>query len=68
MTGMFNDSSSSVVTVLGILVALIAFVGTTFLGWKWGPSLGEQPVPFVIGACVAVVAIALVLREGLSAL
>jgi FtsH-binding integral membrane protein len=50
-------------TVLGVLVALIAIVGTTFLGWEWGASFAEQPIPFVLGVCVAILAIAVTLRR-----
>jgi F0F1-type ATP synthase assembly protein I len=58
-----SDASPTAVTVLGVLVALIAIIGTTLLGWEWGASFSEGPVPFVLGVCVAVVAIALTLRR-----
>ncbi|PSP72941.1 multidrug transporter [Halobacteriales archaeon QS_3_64_16] len=60
-----RSSSSTAMTVLGVLVALIAVIGTTFLGWEWSASFAEQPIPFVLGACVAVIAIAVTLRRRL---
>jgi cobalamin biosynthesis protein CobD/CbiB len=57
-----RSSSSTAMTVLGVLVALIAVIGTTFLGWEWGASFAEQPIPFVLGVCVAIVAITVTLR------
>jgi biopolymer transport protein ExbB/TolQ len=50
-------NSSSVGTALGILVAVVAVVGSQFLGWEWG---GGQLLPTVIGVAVAVVAVVLV--------
>lgn len=54
-------NSSSVGTALGILVALVAVVGSQFLGWEWG---GGQLLPTVIG--VAVAAVVLVGRRVLA--
>lgn len=47
-------NSSSIGTAIGVAVALVAIVGTQFLGWEWG---GGQLVPTVIGAVVAAIAI-----------
>jgi hypothetical protein len=60
-----RNASSTAMTVLGALVALIAIIGTTFLGWEWGASFAEQPIPSVLGACTAVVAIAVTLQRRL---
>jgi biopolymer transport protein ExbB/TolQ len=53
-------SSSTLGTVVGILVALVAVVGTQFLGWEWG---GGQLLPTVIGVAVAGLAVVLVGRR-----
>ncbi|MFC4408180.1 multidrug transporter [Haloarchaeobius iranensis] len=50
-------------TALGVLVAVVAIVGTQFLGWEWGSG---QTVPTVIGVAVAVFAVALVARRAVS--
>jgi multisubunit Na+/H+ antiporter MnhG subunit len=66
MAGLFSrNSSSTVTTVFGVLVGLIAIVGTTFLGWEWGASFAEQPIPFVLGAGVAIIALALTVQKRL---
>jgi biopolymer transport protein ExbB/TolQ len=56
-------SSSTLGTVVGILVALVAVVGSQFLGWEWG---GGQLVPTIIGVVVAVVAIVLAGQRALA--
>lgn len=48
---------SSLGTAIGLLVALVAIVGTQFLGWEWGSG---QLVPTIIGVVAAAVAILLV--------
>jgi hypothetical protein len=47
-------------TVLGVLVAGVAVVGTQFLGWEWGSG---QVVPTLVGVIAAVVAAGLVARK-----
>jgi biopolymer transport protein ExbB/TolQ len=56
-------SSSTLGTVVGILVALVAVVGSQFLGWEWG---GGQLVPTIIGVAVAVIAIVLAGQRALA--
>jgi biopolymer transport protein ExbB/TolQ len=56
-------SSSTLGTVVGILVALVAVVGTQVLGWEWGDG---QLLPTVIGVAVAGVAVVLVGRRVLA--
>ncbi|MDZ7745863.1 MAG: hypothetical protein U5K28_04830 [Halobacteriales archaeon] len=51
---------SSWVTALGLLVALVAIVGTQFLDWEWGSG---QPVPTIIGIAVAGIAVLLVVNR-----
>ena len=58
-----RNSSSAIATVFGVLVGLIAIVGTTFLGWGWGASFAEQPIPFVLGAGAAIIALALTVQK-----
>lgn len=54
--------SSSIGTAVGLTVALVAIVGSEFLGWKWNSSL-DQPVPLVIGLIVAVLAVAVTVQK-----
>jgi len=53
-------NQSTVVTVLGLLVAIVAVVGTQFFGWEWGSG---QLVPTMIGVIVAVIAVVLVTKR-----
>lgn len=57
MSADLGGDSPSVLTIVGVAVALVAVVGTTFLGWEWGASFAEQPIPFVLGACAAIIAL-----------
>jgi biopolymer transport protein ExbB/TolQ len=47
-------------TVIGLLVAVVAIVGTQMLGWEWG---SEQLLPTIIGVAVAGIAVVLVVRR-----
>ncbi|SEQ70899.1 multidrug transporter [Natrinema salaciae] len=51
---------SSLVTAIGLAVALVAIVGTQVFGWEWGSG---QLVPTAIGVGVAVIAIFVVLAR-----
>jgi len=53
-------SESSLGTAVGGIVALVAVVGTQVLGWEWGSG---QVVPTLIGAVVAGLAVAFVVRR-----
>lgn len=53
-------SESPLGTAVGGTVALVAVVGTQVLGWEWGSG---QLVPTLLGAVVAVVAVAFVVRR-----
>jgi hypothetical protein len=48
-------SDSTLVTYVGVAVAAVAVVGTLAFGWSFRPSDG--PVPFVVGAAAAAVAV-----------
>ncbi|WP_049952859.1 hypothetical protein [Halostagnicola larsenii] len=56
-------NQSSVITAVGLLFALIAIVGTQFLGWDWGT---DQLVPTLIGVVAAGAAILVVSRRLLT--
>ncbi|WP_297884416.1 multidrug transporter [uncultured Halorubrum sp.] len=58
-----ESSQSSLVSAFGLLVALVAVVGTRFLGWEWGSG---GVVPTLVGVAVAVVAVAVVARRVLE--
>ena len=58
-----ESRQSPLLTAVGVLVALIAIVGTQFLGWGWGSG---QTVPTVIGVAVASIAVAVAARRALS--
>ncbi|WP_226004658.1 multidrug transporter [Natrinema salinisoli] len=53
-------NSSPLVTAIGVTVALVAIVGTQFLGWEWGSG---QLVPTIIGVVAAVIAAFVVLTR-----
>ncbi|MDB2259594.1 multidrug transporter [Halorubrum sp. SD690R] len=54
---LIGSDQSSVVSAFGLLVALVAVVGTRFLGWEWGSG---RLVPTLVGVAVAGVAVAVV--------
>jgi len=49
----FHQGSSTIGTVLGVLVMLIAIIGTVFLDWTWSNPDG-QVLPLIIGGVAAV--------------
>ena len=55
MASVFERDTSTIGTVVGVAVVLIALFGSTFLGWEWGAS--GQPVTFVIGGVAALAAV-----------
>ncbi|WP_276253993.1 multidrug transporter [Halomontanus rarus] len=59
MTGRF-DTQSSLLTAFGVLIALVAVVGTQVLGWEWGTG---QLAPTVIGLLVAAIAVLVFVRR-----
>jgi hypothetical protein len=65
MASVFGENSPSAVTIIGVFFALIAVVGSTVLGWEWGASFAEQPIPFVLGACMTFIAIVVTLQRKL---
>jgi hypothetical protein len=56
-----RSSDSPVLFVIGLAVAAIALVGSTFLGWEFGQPSG--PVPIAIGVACAVVGAIVYLRN-----
>ena len=54
------QGQSPVITAFGILVAIVAIVGTQFFGWEWGSG---QPIPTIVGVVVAVIAVVVVARR-----
>lgn len=54
MGSIFEHDTSTVGTTIGIVVCLVAVIGSQFLGWEWGES--GQIAPFVIGAAAVVAA------------
>lgn len=49
-----RSTQSRPLTYVGVLIAAVALVGTLLLGWQWG---GDDPIPTVIGAGVALIAV-----------
>jgi len=58
-----DDRQSPLLTAVGLLVAVIAIVGTQFLGWEWG-SGGLAPT--TIGVIVAGIAVVVTAKRRLS--
>ncbi|ELZ48252.1 drug resistance transporter, Bcr/CflA subfamily protein [Halorubrum californiense DSM 19288] len=54
---LIESDQSSLVSAFGLLIALVAVVGTRFLGWEWGSG---RLVPTLIGVTVAGVAVVIV--------
>ncbi len=55
-----DRNSSPLLTAIGVAVALVAVVGTQFLGWEWGSG---QLTPAIIGAAAAAIAIVAALNR-----
>lgn len=62
MASGYRDQSS-LVAAFGLLVAIVAIVGTQYFDWEWG---SEQLVPTVVGVVVAVVVVLVVARRALG--
>jgi biopolymer transport protein ExbB/TolQ len=58
-----DDCQSTLLTTVGLLVAVVAIVGTQFLGWEWG-SGGLAPT--TIGVIVAGIAVLVAAKRALS--
>lgn len=58
-----GKSQSPAVTIVGVVVAAVAIVGTQVFGWEWGSG---QLVPTIIGVAVAAFAIVAVAGERLG--
>lgn len=58
-----NNNQSLAVAAFAMLVALVAIVGTQFLGWEWGAG---QFVPTLIGIVVACIAVVFFVYDRLS--
>jgi len=50
-----RSSQSTALRHVGVAVALVAVVGSVALGWEFGGA--DDPVPLVLGAAFAVVAV-----------
>lgn len=59
-----RSTQSRPLTILAILVAIVAVVGTVALGWEWGNT--DDPVPMAIGVGVALVAVGWTLYSTLT--
>ena len=53
MASIFERDQSTIGTVIGIAVCVIAVLGGQFLGWEWGSG---QAIPFVVGIIAVVLA------------
>ena len=62
MVSKYQDQSS-VITAFGILIAIVAIVGTQFFGWEWGSG---QFIPTIIGVVVAGIAVVVVARRAVD--
>lgn len=58
-----GNTNPSVGTAIGLLVAIVAVLGSQFLGWEWGAG---QTIPTILGVVVACLAVVLVTREKLA--
>lgn len=58
-----SRDQSSLLTAIGLLVAIVAVVGTQVLGWEWGSG---QLVPTIVGVVAAGIAVVVVARRVLA--
>ena len=56
-------NQSPLIAALGLLVAIVAIIGTQFMDWEWGDG---QLIPTIIGVVVAGIAIIVVGRRFLN--
>lgn len=49
--------------MFGLLIAIVAVLGTQFFGWEWGSG---QLTPTIIGVVVAGIAVVLIARRVLE--
>ena len=56
-------NQSTLLTAVGLLVAVVAIVGTQLLGWEWGSG---KVVPTTIGVVVAGIAVLITVNRVLS--
>lgn len=59
-----RSSQSKSIQYIGIAVALLAIVGYTVFGWRFGETSGTTP--FAVGAAVAIFAVGWTLYQQLS--
>ncbi len=59
MVSKYQDQSS-VITAFGILITIVAIVGTQFLGWEWGDG---RLIPTIIGVVIAGIAVIVVVAR-----
>ena len=56
MVNTLNKLSRSTLAAALVLIALISVVGTTVLGWEWGASFTQQPIPMILIVCSGIIA------------
>lgn len=54
--------TSTIGTVVGLIVVAIAIGGSVLFEWEWS-AFPNQPVPLVIGAIAAIVAVVVTIRR-----
>lgn len=54
--------TSSIGTLIGVIVVIIAIGGSIFFNWEWS-SFPNQPVPLAIGVLAAVAALVVTVRN-----
>lgn len=54
--------TSTVGTVIGIAIAIVAVGGSVLFGWEWN-AFPTQPIPLVIGVVAALAAVTVMIRQ-----
>ncbi|MFD1570420.1 hypothetical protein [Halorubrum laminariae] len=54
--------TSTIGTILGLIVVVIAVGGSVLFDWEWG-AFPNQPVPLAIGAIAAIAAVLITIRR-----
>ena len=56
--------TSTLGTLVGLIVVVIAVGGSVLFDWEWG-AFPNQPVPLVIGAIAAIAAVLITIRRNM---
>lgn len=53
--------TSTIGTIIGLIVVVIAIGGSVFFGWEWGAP--NQPVATAVGGIAVIIAVVFTIRQ-----